>query len=258
MTTAARADLVARLRAAGSVFAEEEAALLVGSAEGAAQLAELAERRIAGEPLEQVLGWVDFDGLRLRLLPGVFVPRQRTRYLVQTAAELAPNSALVADVCCGVGAVAAALTARRADLDLFATDIDPLAVTVARENLPAAVGTGCGDLLNAVPAGWRGQLAMVVANTPYVPSAEISQLPPEAREHEPLATLDGGGDGLDVQRRLAQQAPGWLAPGGRVLTEVAAAQADDAVAVFAAAGFQAQVRISADWGSGVLVAQFSA
>lgn len=255
MTTAARADLVARLRAAGSVFAEEEAALLVESTDDAAQLAERAERRIAGEPLEQVLGWVDFDGLRLRLLPGVFVPRQRTMYLVQTATELAPDSALVADVCCGVGAVAAALTARRPDLDLFATDTDPVAVAAARENLPAAVGTGCGDLLNAVPAGWRGQLAMVVANTPYVPSAEISLLPPEAREHEPLATLDGGADGLDVQRRLAQQAPGWLAPGGRVLTEVAAAQAEAAVAAFSGAGFDASVRISAEWGSGVLVAR---
>ena len=255
MTTAAPAELVARLRTAGSVFAEEEAALLVQSAEDAAQLAELAERRIAGEPLEQVLGWVDFDRLRLRLLPGVFVPRQRTIYLVETAAELAPDAAMVADVCCGVGAVAAALAVRRPDLDLFAADIDPVVMTVARENLPASVGTGCGDLLDGLPAGWRGQLAMVVANTPYVPSAAISGLPPEAREHEPLTTLDGGADGLDVQRRLALQAPGWLAPGGRVLTEVAAAQADAAVAMFAGAGFRTEVRISADWGSGVLVAR---
>ena len=255
MTAAAPADLVARLRAAGSVFAEEEAALLVQSAEDAAQLAELVERRITGEPLEQVLGGVDFDGLRLRLVPGAFVPRQRTVYLVQTAAELAPDSARVADVCCGVGAVAAALAARRPDLELFAADIDPVAVTAARENLPAAVGTGCGDLLDAVPAGWHGQVAMVVANTPYVPSAAIAGLPPEAREHEPLATLDGGADGLDVQRRLAEQAPGWLAPGGRVLTEVAAAQADAAVAVFTAAGFAAEVQISTEWGSGVLIAQ---
>lgn len=255
MRPAAPADLVLRLRAAGCVFAEEEAALLVETARSAAQLATFTDRRIAGEPLEQVLGWVDFDGLRLRLRAGVFVPRQRTTFLVQTAADLAPDSAAVADVCCGVGAVAAALAARRPDLDLFAADIDPVAVTAARENLPAAVGTGCGDLLDAVPAGWRGQVEMVMANTPYVPSAAISGLPPEAREHEPLATLDGGADGLDVQRRLAQQAPGWLTPGGRVLTEVAAAQADAAVAVFTAAGFAAEVRISREWGSGVLVAQ---
>ncbi|WP_147917431.1 putative protein N(5)-glutamine methyltransferase [Ruania zhangjianzhongii] len=257
MRTAPPAELVARLRSAGCVFAEEEAALLVETAENEAQLAELSNRRTGGEPLEQVLGWVAFDGLRLRLRPGVFVPRQRTTFLVQTAAALAPRRGVVADVCCGVGAVAAALAARRPDLDLFATDLDPVAVAVARENLPDQVGTGCGDLLTAVPLSWRGQLGVVVANTPYVPSAEISGLPPEAREHEPLATLDGGADGLDLQRRLAQQAPGWLAPGGRVLTEIAAAQTDAAVTAFAAAGFDARVRISAEWGSGVLVAQLS-
>lgn len=250
-----RSDLVARLRTAGCVFAEEEAALLIEAAEDEAQLARLADRRVAGEPLEQVLGWVDFDGLRLRLRPGVFVPRQGTTFLVQTAAELAPDSASVADVCCGVGAVAAALAVRRPDLELFAADLDPVAVATARENLPAAIGTCCGDLLDALPARLRGRLAMVVANTPYVPSAAISELPPEAREHEPLATLDGGADGLDVQRRLAQRAPGWLAPGGYVLTEVAAAQADAAIALFTAAGFAAEVRISPEWGSGVLIAR---
>lgn len=257
MTPAAPAELVLRLRAAGCVFAEQEAALLVEAAENAAQLGALTDRRIAGEPLEQVLGWVDFDGLRLRLRAGVFVPRQRTTFLVQTAAGLAPDSAAVADVCCGVGAVVAALAVRRPDLELFAADLDPVAVAAARENLPAQVGTGAGDLLEAVPAGWYGKLDLVVANTPYVPSAEIAGLPPEAREHEPLATLDGGADGLDVQRRLAQQARGWLAPGGRVLTEIGAVQADAAVTAFEAAGFAAQVRISEEWGSGVLVAQLA-
>lgn len=257
MTSAPPAELVTRLRAAGCVFAEEEAALLVEAAENAVHLAALTDQRIAGEPLEQVLGWVDFDGLRLHLRPGVFVPRQRTTFLVQIAAELAPPAAAVADVCCGVGAVAAALTARRPDLELSATDLDPVAVTAARANLPARVVTGAGDLLEALPVDWRGRLAMVVANTPYVPTGEIAGLPPEAREHEPEATLDGGGDGLDVQRRLAQQAPGWLAPGGRVLTEVAAAQAEAAVAAFRAAGFDSAVRISPEWGSGVLVAQLS-
>lgn len=255
MTAAAPAELVDRLRSAGCVFAAEEAALLVQAADDGAQLAELTDRRLAGEPLEQVLGWVDFDGLRLRLRPGVFVPRQRTVFLVRIAAELAPRSAAVADVCCGVGAVAAALAARRPDLELVAADLDPVAVAAARQNLPARVGTGRGNLLEAVPATWRGRLAMVVANTPYVPTAEIATLAPEAREHEPRATLDGGADGLDVQRRLAQRAPRWLAPGGRVLTEVAAAQGEAAVAAFRSAGFVAQARISQEWGSGVLVAQ---
>ncbi|HLS62763.1 MAG TPA: putative protein N(5)-glutamine methyltransferase [Ruania sp.] len=248
-------DLVAQLRAAGCVFAEEEAALLLEAADGAAHLARLADRRIAGEPLEQVLGWVSFDGLRLRVRPGVFVPRQRTTFLVQVAADLAPQGAMVADVCCGIGAVAAALTVRRPDLDLFASDLDPVAMAAAEENVPAGMRTGCGDLLDGLPVAWQGRLGMVVANTPYIPTNELSVLPREAREHEPVHTLDGGGDGLDVQRRLAQSAPRWLSPGGYVLTEVAAAQEDAAVAVFTGAGFEATVRLSVQWASGVLVAR---
>ena len=248
-------DLVARLRAAGCVFAEEEAALLVQAADGVAHLQVLAARRIGGEPLEQVLGWVGFDGLRLRVRPGVFVPRQRTVFLVQVAADLARRGAPVADVCCGTGAIAAALAARRPDLQLCASDLDPVAVALAAENVPPGVRTGCGDLLEGLPAAWQGRLDVVVANTPYIPTSELSGLPREAREHEPLLTLDGGADGLDVQRRLAQNAPEWLAPGGYVLTEVAAAQEEAAVAVFTAAGFEATVRISEEWGSGVLVAR---
>ncbi len=251
----APADLVARLRAAGCVFAEEEAALLVAAAGDPADLARLTARRVAGEPLEQLLGWVDFDGLRLRVRPGVFVPRQRTTFLVQVAAGLAPRRVVVADVCCGIGAIGAALAARRPDLGLFATDLDPLAVALAAANLPTGAWTGCGDLLESLPAHLRGGLGMVVANTPYVPTGQIAQLPAEAREHEPWATLDGGADGLDVQRRLARGAPGWLAPGGYVLTEVAAAQREAALAVFTTAGFEASVRLSEQWGSGVLVAQ---
>src|SRR5699024_7147668 len=152
------------------------------------------ERRLAGEPLEQVLGWVNFDGLRLRVSPGVFVPRQRTTFLVQVAAELAPAAAAVVDVCCGIGAIAAALAARRPDLALQAADSDPVAVAGARENLPDRVATGCGDLLEPLPVRLQGGLGMVVANTPYVPTGQIAHLPVEAREHEPRPTLDGGAD----------------------------------------------------------------
>lgn len=254
-TRAGFAGLVARLRAAGCVFAEEEAALLVQTADDDAQLARLAGRRVAGEPLEQVLGWVEFDGLQLQVRPGVFVPRQRTTFLVQVAAELAPGAATVADVCCGNGAIGVALAARRPDLDLVATDVDPLAVALAQQNLPPGAWTGCGNLLGPLPRRLRGVLAMVVANTPYVPTSQITHLPPEARGHEPIRTLDGGADGLDVQRRLADGLHGWLRPQGYVLTEVAAAQAEAAVAVFTCAGFEASVRFSQKWGSGVLVAR---
>jgi release factor glutamine methyltransferase len=106
--------VVARLRAAGCVFAEEEAALLSGAAGTPAELAAMVERRAAGEPLEQVVGWADFDGLWILVDPGVFVPRRRSEFLVQVAVRLAarPDGGVprvIADLCCGTGALGLAV-----------------------------------------------------------------------------------------------------------------------------------------------------
>ena len=232
-------DLVQRLRAAGSVFAEEEAALLAGTSTDAAALERLVVRRLAGEPLEHVLGWAEVAGVRVRVAPGVFVPRQRTALLVDLAVAAAPRGATVVDLCCGSGALLAAVRHRRPDVVGHAADIDPHAVACARTNLPHdAVHEG--DLYDALPAGLRGRVDVLVVNAPYVPTAEVRHLPPEARLHEPLLALDGGPDGLDVHRRVARDATGWLAPGGTLLVEVAQDQLATALGLLAEAGLTAQ------------------
>ena len=218
-----RLALVERLRAAGCVFAEDEAALLTAEADDEDQLESFALRRIAGEPLEQVLGWAEFDGLRIVVEPGVFVPRRRTELLVAEAAPMLSAGDTVLDLCCGSGAVGAALAERVPGIAVFAADIDPRAVHCARRNLvPELVFQG--DLFDALPSSLQGQIDVIVVNAPYVPTESIGFMPPEARLHEPTVALDGGGDGLDVQRRIAEQVTAWLAPGGRLLVETSRRQ----------------------------------
>ena len=227
--------VVGLLRAAGCVFAEEEAALLIDAAADPEALERLVARRVAGEPLETILGWVEFAGLRLAVAPGVFVPRRRSELLVTEVARRAAPGAVVVELCCGVAAVAAALRSRRPDLDLWASDIDPIAVECARANL---TGTQVlhGDLYDALPAQLRGRVDVLVANAPYVPSGQIALMPPEARLHEPAVALDGGRDGLDVHRRIAAAMTDWLAPDGQVVIEISAAQAPLLVELLTAAG----------------------
>jgi release factor glutamine methyltransferase len=232
--------LVARLRAAGCVFAEEEAALLAAEAPGPDALERAVVRRVDGEPLELVLGWAEFCGLRLAVAPGVFVPRRRTELLVRVGAAGLGAGDVVVDVGCGTGAVAAALGAAVRGLDLHAVDVDPAAVELARRNLPGA-GVREGDLLDPLPRRLRGRVALLAANTPYVPSDEVDLMPREARDHEHLVALDGGSDGVAVQRRLLAQAPAWLAPGGRVVVETGRRQVDLTVAAARAAGLAAEV-----------------
>jgi release factor glutamine methyltransferase len=215
--------LVARLRAAGCVFAEDEAALLRDAASGDA-LEALVARRVAGEPLEVLLGWAEFAGLRVAVAAGVFVPRVRSELLVDTALDALPDDAIVVELCCGVGAIAAAVRAARPDAEVWAADIDPDAVAVARRNLPAE-RVREGDLYDALPASLRGRVDLLVANAPYVPSDEIAFMPAEARDYEHRVALDGGPDGHAVQARIAAGCREWLAPGGRLVIETSERQA---------------------------------
>jgi release factor glutamine methyltransferase len=239
VTTARPAALIARLRAVGCVFAEEEAELLVQAAGTPGELDALIARRVAGEPLEQVLGWAEFCGLRFVVEPGVFVPRQRTRLLVREAVALASPGAVVLDLCCGTGAVGAAVAAAIGDVELHAADIDPAAVRCARRNVGGAVHEG--DLFAALPDALRRRVDVLVANAPYVPTEAIALMPPEARDHEARAALDGGADGLDVHRRVAAGAPDWLAPGGALLIETSGRQAAETLAAVARAGLTGRV-----------------
>lgn len=238
------ADIVVRLRAAGCVFAEDEAALLVSAATGADQLESMVLRRIEGIPLEHVLGWVEFRGLRIAVDPGVFVPRQRTAFLVEQASRLAEPGAVVLDLCCGSGALGVALAAAVQNVELFASDIDPAAVVSARRNIPTGQVFE-GDLFDPLPASLRGRVDILLANTPYVPTDAIGMMPPEARLHEALVALDGGTDGLDIQRRVAADAQLWLAPGGYLLVESNERQAPLSVTIFENCGLEAWI-VSSD------------
>ncbi len=233
------ADITVRLRAAGCVFAEEEAAILLETTTDPARLAELVSLRSSGVPLEHVVGWTRFAGLRLAVHPGVFVPRLRTEALVRRAVAVTPEGGTVLDLCCGCGAIGAAIADAVPGIALWASDIDPAAVRNARENLaPFGAVIRQGDLDDAVPDSLRGTAHVVVANVPYVPSSRVDFLPAEAREHEQRAALDGGKDGLDVLRRVAPRVLRWLRPGGWFLTECALDQASTAALVLAEAGLE--------------------
>jgi release factor glutamine methyltransferase len=245
-------ELVARLRAAGCVFAEEEAALLAAAAPGPAELTALVDRRVSGLPLEQVLGWAEFCGLRIVVEPGVFVPRRRTEFLVRQAAALAPADPVVVDLCCGSGAVGAALVARLDGGDLYAVDVDPVAVRCARRNIPVGHVLQ-GDLDEPLPESLRGRVDVLVANAPYVPTAAIATMPPEARDHEARIALDGGVDGLAVQRRVAAAAPRWLGPGGVLLIETSERQAPATADAMTAAGLAARTTRSVELDSTVVI-----
>jgi release factor glutamine methyltransferase len=285
-----RSVIVTRLRAAGCVFAEDEADLLISAARPQAELAAMVDRRAAGEPLEHVLGWAEFCGLRMELDPGVFVPRRRSEFLVGQAAALARQAGspaeqhpaeqhpaeqdpaeqdpavrpadlangrrtVVVDLCCGSGALGAALAAALGQVELHAADIDPAAVRCARRNVAAAGGQVYeGDLYEPLPAGLRGRVDILLANVPYVPTAEVALLPAEAREHESRGALDGGADGLDVLRRVTAAAPLWLAPGGSLLVETSERQAPRAAEGVARSGLVPRVASSEELNATVVIA----
>jgi len=244
--------IVDRLRAAGCVFAEDEARLLTSAARTPAELDAMVRQRAAGLPLEQVLGWAEFCGLRITVAPGVFVPRRRTEFLVRQAEAVARPGSVIVDLCCGAGAIGAALAAAVEGAEVHAADIDPAAVRCARQNLPGG-RVYQGDLYTPLPAGLRGRVAILAANVPYVPSAEIGFLPPEARAHEPRTALDGGGDGLDVLRRVAAGAAGWLAPGGHLLSEISERQARQAEAIITTSDLAARIARSPDVDATVII-----
>lgn len=208
----------------GSVFPAEELTALAAAAHTVTELDQLVRRRCAGERIEYLVGATDFCGVRVRLRPGVFVPRPRTALLVDLAQERLVSRAALLDYACGSGAIALALAARVPGLRVTAVDADPVAVACARENLRET--RSAATVLEArSPQALTGPFDLITANLPYVPSAQLALLPSDVRAHEPRLALDGGPDGLDPLRRFAGPLASLLRPGGWLLTEVSRDQA---------------------------------
>lgn len=190
---------------------------------------DLVGRRAAGEPLQHLLGYEDFHGLRIAVSGDVLIPRPETEGLVAWALEvLAGREALsIADVGTGSGAIACALAAARPDARIVAIDASPAALAVAASNVRAhALGDRVqlveGDLL--APLGAE-RVDLVIANLPYIPTGAIATLPAEVADWEPRLALDGGHDGLDLVRRLITGACRVLNPAGAILLEIGEDQA---------------------------------
>ena len=202
----------------------------------------LIARRADHEPLQHLLGYEDFRGLRLRVSPDVLIPRPETEGLVEWALELlGPGPLLLADIGTGCGAIACALAAARPDARVLATDVSPAALAIAEDNV-RALGFGgrvrviAGDLLQPL-AGEHAAVDMIVANAPYLPRGILPALPREVFAFEPHQALDGGPDGMDVLRRLVTAAPAALRPGGRLVLEIGEDQSGPLAALMVAAGF---------------------
>ena len=152
------------------MFAEDEARLLVAEAGSAAELDALVARRVAGEPLEHVLGWAEFAGLRIAVTAGVFVPRRRTEVLVEPRSRWPGRVRSSSTSAVGPGR-SASPSPRRGGVELHAADVDPAAVTCARTNVARVGGhVHSGDLFDALPTTLRGRVDVLVANVPYVPT----------------------------------------------------------------------------------------
>ncbi len=192
-----------------------------------ASLRESVKRRAAGEPLQYVTGEVAFRHLIVKVRPGVLIPRPETEVLVgevlSAIREL--GAPLVADICTGSGCIALSLAQEHEGARVWASDLSGAAVEVAAQNaerlgLADRISVHEGDLLDALPDELRGTLDAVVSNPPYIPSADVSDLPLEVAGFEPHLALDGGPDGLDVFRRLVSEARQWLKPGGLLAVEL--------------------------------------
>jgi release factor glutamine methyltransferase len=264
--SATRAEVVRRFSAAGIVTAEAEARFLIEEvsgysasewptiadlpppARGLARLWALVDRRIAGEPLQYVLGSWSFRGLDLMVDRRVLIPRPETEQVVEVALEEAERrglrrsrrrpltlvdaepTAAVADIGTGSGAIALALDAELPDVMVWATDVSPEALDVARANIAGCaamrVRTAAGSWFGALPEDLRGRLELIVSNPPYVAEHEVPELPEEVAGYEPRGALVSGPSGLEAVQHLLAHAREWLLPDGVLICELAPHQAD--------------------------------
>lgn len=221
------------------------------------QFRNLVRRRAQGEPLQQILGETEFYSRTFKVEPGVFIPRPETERLVEEAVTLLapPDRRLLAPVAvevgCGTGIIGISLALEVPRLIVHATDINPAAVHLTKHNahtlgVEPRVQVRQGNRFDPLPAHLKGQIDLVVSNPPYVRAADIPGLATEVAEHDPVAALDGGEDGLVFYRALASAVGAWLRPGGHVAVEIGDEQGQDVEDIFAASGLE-DIRVIRDY-----------
>lgn len=218
--------LVGRLRAAGCVFAEEEAAEIrrvVGDDDERADA--VMSARANGIPLEHALGTALFAGIEIAVGPGVFVPRTRAESLVDAAVAARPDARVVVDLGTGSGAIAAALATRLPHAEVHGVELDSAALAYAVRNAVRYNYTvNEGDWWDALPRELQGQVDLAVAYLPHVPTERLNDIPADYRTHESDLAVAGGEDGLDPLRAVLRALDEWLAPDGILVTLVAQEQ----------------------------------
>jgi release factor glutamine methyltransferase len=268
---AARRALAAQLKSAAIESAELDARILMGHALGldltglisaaqrqltsdeSARLGDFVRRRLAGEPVARIIGEKEFWGLPLQLSSATLVPRPDTETVVELALELLRaggdlNRPLrIADLGTGSGAILLALLSELPAAQGFGTDISQAALQTARLN---AARAGLSDRATFIAcdyaSGLAGPFDLIVSNPPYIRSADIDGLATEVRNHDPLAALDGGADGLDAYRALIPQAAGLLAPRAALVVEAGEGQSAEIQALMTAAGLMPVIAPKAD------------
>jgi release factor glutamine methyltransferase len=216
------------------------------------RMREMVRRRRAREPIAYILGEREFYGRMFRVDARVLVPRPDTETLVDVAlarTRAVSMSMRALDLCTGSGCVAITLARERPTACVYASDVSPDALAVAREN---ALRLGAynvafrqGDLFAAVDPALRFDL--VTANPPYIPSGDLATLQLDVRDHEPRLALDGGADGLTLLRRVVAEAPARLVPGGVLAVEVGAGEAPVVAGLFEQAAAFSGVAVQRDY-----------
>jgi release factor glutamine methyltransferase len=230
-----------QLSQAGFVTPQEEAAELIKAAAGDDErLRDWVARRLDGEPLPWLTGYVLFNGHRIRVDRGVYVPRPQTELLVQRAIDRLPEAGLAADLATGCGAVAVALQRARPQARVLATDIDERACRCATEN---GIEVFQGYLATPLPRSLDGRFDVVAAVVPYVPTEELGFLPRDVQRYEPRLALDGGPGGTRLLEETVWSASTLLRPGGSLLLELGGTQDRALRPTFDAAGFRVADRI---------------
>lgn len=233
---------------AGGIESPEAEARWIEEGAGGRDVDELVRRRLAGEPLQYVLGTTAFRRLELKVGPGVFIPRPETEVVAEHAMGRLPQGGILVDLCTGSGAIALSVADERPDARVVASELSPTAAqwaTSNRDALGLRVDIYSGDLFESLPSDLAGRADVVVSNPPYVDPSERPMLPPDVVDHEPAEALFAPGEGTAVISRIAAEAPTWLRPDGWLVLEIGETQGYAVAEILQTAGF-ADVSIEPD------------